>query len=64
VAEEEVLEYCLQLEKWGSPARISQLRHMAEELLQAKGDTQPIGKNWPAHFLIRHPALKSVFVSP
>ncbi len=34
VAEEEVLEeYCLQLEKWGSPARISQLKHMVEELL-------------------------------
>ena len=34
VAEEEVLEeYCLQLEKWGSLTRISQLRHMAEELL-------------------------------
>jgi len=64
VAEEEVLEeYCLQLEKWGSPARISQLRHMAEELLRAKGDIQPIGKNWLAHFLRRYPTLKSVFVS-
>jgi len=65
VAEEEVLEeYCLQLEKWGSPTRISQLRHMAEELLQAKGQTQRTGKNWPGQFLKRHPTLKSVFISP
>ena len=65
VAEEEVLEeYCLQLEKWGSPTRISQLRHMAEELLQAKGQTQRTGKNWPGQFLKRHLILKSVFISP
>jgi hypothetical protein len=65
VAEEEILEeYCLQLEKWGSPVHISQLKHMAEELLRAKGDTKLIGKNWPARFLVRHPKLKSVFIDP
>ena len=45
-AEEDVFqEYCLQLERWGCPARISQLKQMAEELLIAKGDIDPIGKN-------------------
>ena len=35
--EEDVLvSWCKQLEAWGWPARISQLRKMATELLQAK----------------------------
>ena len=64
-AEEKVLrEYCLQLERWGCPAKISQLRFMAEELLRAKGDTRLLGKNWPSVFLDRHPDLKSVFITP
>jgi hypothetical protein len=64
-AEEDVLvEYCLQLERWGCPARISQLRKIAEELLIAKGDTDPIGKNWPGAFIKRHITLKSVFITP
>jgi hypothetical protein len=64
-AEEDVLEeYCLQLEKWGCPARICQLKFMAKELLKGKGDIKPIGKNWPRAFLDRHPKLKSVFTSP
>jgi hypothetical protein len=37
---------------------------MAEELLRAKGDIQPIRKNWPTYFLRRYLILKSVFVSP
>ena len=64
-AEEKVLEeYCLQLEKWGCPARVNQLRLMAQELLKAKGDTRPLGKNWPSAFLDRHPNIKSVFTTP
>ena len=64
-AEEDVLEeYCLLLESWGCPARISQLKQIAEELLVAKGDTKLIGKNWPSKFLKRYPALKSVFTTP
>ena len=64
-AEEDVLEeYCLLLEKWGCPARISQLKHMAKELLIAKGDTDLIGKNWPSSFLKRYPLLKSAFTTP
>jgi hypothetical protein len=37
---------------------------MAKEILRTKGDIQLTGKNWPAQFLKRHPALKSVFISP
>jgi hypothetical protein len=67
-AEEKVLwDYCKQLEKWGAPGRICQLRKMAEELLVAKGenlDKNPLGKNWPSAFLKRHPDLKSMFTTP
>ena len=64
-AEEKVLrEYCLQLERWGYPARVSQLKLIAEELLKAKGDKRPIGKNWPRVFIDRNPDLKSVFTTP
>ena len=64
--EEKVLvDYCKQLERWGAPARICQLRQMAEELLKAKEDnTAPLGKNWPSAFLKRHPDLKSMFTTP
>ena len=37
---------------------------MADELLQAKGETQLIGPNWPSRFLARHSKLKSVFINP
>jgi hypothetical protein len=67
-AEEKVLwEYCKQLEAWGAPGRVCQLRKMAEELLQEKGedlDRNPLGKNWPTSFLTRHSDLKSMFTNP
>jgi hypothetical protein len=37
---------------------------MVEELLIAKGDTDPIGKNWPGSFIERYTILKSVFITP
>jgi hypothetical protein len=37
---------------------------MAEDLLVAKGDTAPIGVNWPSAFIKRYPLLKSVFTTP
>ena len=36
---------------------------MAEELLVAKGDTEPLGVNWSGSFLKRHPDLKSMFTT-
>jgi hypothetical protein len=63
--EELALEgWCKQLEEWGAPGRICQLRKMAEELLVAKGDTEPLGLNWPSAFIKRHPDLKSMFTTP
>ena len=63
--EESVLvTWCHQLYNWGWPARIAQLRRMAAELLQEKGDTEPLGKNWQSSFLRRHSELKSKFVAP
>ena len=49
---------------WGWLARITQLQRMAVELLQEKGDTEPLGRNWQSSFLRRHPELKSKFVTP
>jgi hypothetical protein len=43
---------------------ISQLYRMATELLKAKGDHNPLGINWPSHFLARYPDLRSRFVPP
>jgi hypothetical protein len=64
-AEELVLEGWLkQLEKWGAPGRVCQLRKMAEELLIAKGDTKELGVNWAGAFLRRHLDLKSMFTTP
>jgi hypothetical protein len=63
--EESVLvTWCLQLYNWGWPARITQLRRMAVELLKEKGDTRELGSCWQGAFLRRHPELKSKFVTP
>lgn len=37
---------------------------MASELLKAKGDTEPLGHNWPQHFLARNSDLRSRYVPP
>ncbi len=63
--EEQVLvTWCLQLEAWGWPARIVQLRRMAIELLRAKGYHKPLGPNWQGAFFRRHPEIKSMFTRP
>ena len=51
----------LEIQSWGFPPRISQLREMAEELLQAKGDYKELGTNWNIRFLDRHPVLQSKY---
>ena len=37
---------------------------MAEELLRNKGDSKPIGINWPQKFLRRNPSIKTVYTPP
>ena len=61
--EEEVSieNWVLDIQSWGFPPRISQLREMAEELLQAKGDYKELGVNWTPGFLTRYPMLQSKY---
>ena len=56
----------LQLQSWGFPPRIAQLREMAEELLRAKQDFKELGKNLSEKFLGRHSVLqvKRTVLSP
>jgi len=64
VGEEEALQdWLLHLASWGWLLRIDQLRGMAMELLQCKGDTKELGIHWTSYFLQRYPALKTKFVS-
>ena len=63
VGEEEALQlWLLQLNKWGWPARISQLEAIAIDLLRAKGDIEELGIYWTRSFLLRYPELKKKFV--
>ena len=62
--EKALCNYIQLMESWGWPITIRQLTAMARELLEAKNDIQPVGVNWPAKFLSRHPELKTKFVPP
>lgn len=55
--EESTESWVLDIQSWGFSPRISQLREMAEELLQARGDYKELGVNWTSGFLTRHPML-------
>lgn len=60
--EETSLEaWVLQLQAWGWPPRVSQLRDMAHELLRGKDDNTKLGANWITWYLSRHPGLKSKY---
>jgi hypothetical protein len=37
---------------------------MVVDILEAKGDFNPLGHNWQAYFFERHPELKSKFIPP
>ncbi len=56
--EESIESWVLDIQSWGFPPRVSQLREMAEELLQARGDYKELGVNWTSGFLTRHPMLQ------
>jgi hypothetical protein len=60
--EQALVLWICQLQNWGWPAKVYQVRGMAQELLQAKGDTKELGIHWTEQFLLRHPSLKSKFV--
>lgn len=48
----------------GLPLTHQQLREPAGRVLQAKGDTQTLGKNWAQAFLKRNPSIKSLVQVP
>jgi DDE superfamily endonuclease/helix-turn-helix, Psq domain len=50
----------LQMSVWGWPMTITSLEALARELLDKKGDFEPLGQNWHDRFLVRHPDLKKL----
>ena len=64
-AEETALkEWIVRLQAWGWPARVEQVRFMAQDLVHKKGNTAIIGKNWTSKYLDRHPDLKTKYIPP
>lgn len=59
--EESIKSWVLEIQSWGFPPRVAQLREMATELLQVKGDYRELGKNWVSAFLDRHPTLQAKY---
>ena len=59
--EESIKNWVLEIQSWGFPPRVAQLREMAVELLQAKGDHKELGKNWVSGYLSRHPTLQAKY---
>lgn len=59
-----ILNWILRLQAWGWPPLVTQTRFMADELLRKKGDSRPIGINWPQKFMKRHPSIKTAYIPP
>ena len=60
--EESAIERTIQqLFLWGWPMTIKGLEALARQLLDHKGDFQPLGKNWHDNFLARHPNFKKLW---
>ena len=59
-----LLAWVLRLQAWGWPARVQQVRSMANEILLAKGDKKPIGPNWPQKFMTRYLEVKTAYIPP
>ena len=60
--QEKVLEeYCLKLDSWGFPLKVSYLRSYAKAFLNNEKNSK-LGDHWVTRFLKRHPDLKSAFI--
>ena len=57
-------DWILRLQAWGWPARVEQVRKMAQELLTTKGDTKLLGKNWTQKFLSRYKDIRTKNIPP
>ena len=56
-----IVKWILQLEIWGWPARVCQVRQLAQDPLWMRKPGVEIGKTWVNKFLTRHTELKSAF---
>ncbi len=59
--EESIKNWVLEIQSWGFPPRVAQLRKIVEELLKAKGDYKELEKNWVSGFLNRHSTLQAKY---
>lgn len=62
--EAQIVKQVEELCAWGWPPLVSEVRRMAMELLQEKGEKPFIHINWPQDFLTRNPTLRTRFVPP
>lgn len=59
--EDSIKSWILEIQAWGFPSRVAQLREMGEELLQAKGENKLLRKNWFQEFLYCYPTLQTKY---
>ena len=58
-------QWLIRLQAWGWPARVEQVRFMAQDILKKKGaTTATVGINWTSKYLVRYPELKTKYVPP
>ena len=58
--EEHLTQWVLSQGALGYAPTHAQIKSFASRVLQAGGDTQPLGKHWMQHFLKRNPAIKTL----
>lgn len=56
--EDHLAQWVLTQDALGLPPSHLQVKQFAERILQAKGDSRPLGKRWIRSFLARYPAIK------
>jgi DDE superfamily endonuclease/Psq-like protein len=57
--EDSIVRAIYKLSQWGWPMSIHWLESFVTNLLQKKGDMEPLGHNWYLRFLERHPNLRT-----
>ena len=63
--EASLVAWIQKMQRWNWPARVEQVRFMAEEILKENGSgIQMLSVDWTLKFINRHPDLKTKFVTP
>ena len=57
-------QWIVRLQAWGWPARVEQVRFIANDILRKKGNPATVGINWTQKYLARHPDLKTKYIPP